>query len=370
MTKVREIFESDLLPHIWIYNRYKGKNGDVAVTEGRTKSYNGFQGHVAGNQSFARDYYYSYNTVVAKRYDLGEKGILYLVTSHDYGPTTKGQLWSLRRAIPDEINGRKVSKVEFDTTGRFPNGVDERYKAEWVSVVDFLLAQASEVLEKALKARENRARIVARGLEDVAQAEKLNSLLILERGGAVDRVRLDLERVPAYAPKPSNPNQRKYLRDWNEALTYLPNLPMIAAKAFRDDNLDLVSNLNGLDLDNKVITKVLDNEVGYKLTLKLKLSDCPWANIKVVGDRVLTSLGVRLGRDEVTKIYEVMLEVCHKQADEINAGGYWARFNKWGRHDKRNRNRNTISVGCHYFDSSTLASGYKYILDSLGTSEE
>ena len=376
MAKIREVFDGDAIVHVWVYGKYKGKDGDVTVTSGHTKpctagkawrssGYIRGQYLAKGNQHFEGDHFYSYSTKVAKRYDLGDNGWLFLVSSHDYGLTTRGQVSNLLRAIPETLHGRPTHTIFFDTAERFPNGLGEKYAAEWVSVVDFLLAQASEVRGKALKARENRASIIARGLADVAQAEKLNSLLILECGGDIDRVKLDFERVPEYVAKPPNPNQRKYIRDWIDALEYLPNLPMIAAKVFRDnaDSLEFA----GVSVADRVITIVLDPFVGSKLTLRLKLSDCPWANIKVVGDRVLTSMGVRLGKEEVTRLYEAMLEVCREQKNGLGVGSYWVTFNKWGmwQRNKGLRLRNVISVGCHYFDPSTLASGYKYILDSL-----
>lgn len=373
MAKIREVFPADELPHKWVYNEYRRDNGEVVpITEARSDNYNGY-----GRCNFSGDEFRSYSTTIAKRYDLGEKGILFAFNTTSYGPTTANHLGYVRRAIPEKLKGRDVEAVGWGNNGYFPSNAED--KSGWRDAIDRLLLDAKNYLEKAKKARDNRSYKVRSGLASVAQAEKLDTLLSLDRGVDIARVKLDLERVPTYEPKPPNPNQRKYIRDWNDAMEYLPNLPMIAAKVFRDDNpgpfganLDPWVATLGVNVKDKVITKVLDPFVGSKLTLKLRLSDCPWANIKVVGDRVLTSQGVRLGREEATRLYEAMLEVCRKQDSGINTGGYWIRFNKWSMRGwgKGYRMQNVVSVGCHYFDPSTLASGYKYLVDNLPTEDK
>jgi len=363
MAKIREVFPADELPHKWVYNEYRRDNGEVVpITEARSDNYNGY-----GRCNFSGDEFRSYSTTIAKRYDLGEKGILFAFNTTSYGPTTAGHLRNVRDAVPQMLNGRETHKVEWESGGYFPYHANDT--ARWKNAIDRILLNATNYLEKAKRARDYRQYHIRDGLACVGQALKLNSLLSLERGGDIDRVRTDLERLPEYVAKPPNPNQRKYIRDWNEALGYLPNLPMIAAKAFRDNADSLV--LGEVTVADKVISKVLDAEVGSKLTLKLKLSDCPWANIKVIGGRVLTSQGVRLGRDEATRLYEAMLEAIKDHSTGVSCGSYRIAYHKWNtwRKDK-GVTKGLISVGCHYFDPSTLASGYKYLVDNLPTEDK
>ena len=77
---------------------------------------------------------------------------------------------------------------------------------------------------------------------------------------------------------------------------------------------------------------------------------------------------MRLGRDEATKLYEAMLDIARNQNRIIQCQNYSVRYDKWGQYPsrhRRGRNKGSIVVGCHYFDPSTLASEYKYLVDNL-----
>ena len=347
----RTVFKSNEISHIWVHGGYKGKDGCwIEKQDGRTPGYRGlYSNYSEGNQSFSGNRFYSYSTCIAKRYDLGEKGLLYLISSHNYGPTTAGQVRDLLRAIPDEFKGRKVSKLSFDTAERFPNGVGKGYEDEWISISDFLIRQAWYERDKAKRARTYRGSHIERGFSYLVEAERLLELLDLPYNDLITKTRRELQEIPAYAPDlslcPSNPNKRRYISDWNETAKYVTNLPMLFSKAFKAGEKSLKVKLDGIE------------GIEGKVTAKLAIQKSPIATIKLVGGQVLTSMGVRMTITEAEEYYWRMIDLLKldfkiEEANKVHGLAYSVRRMPKG-----------FTIGCHNFYISTIVSDYLHIIN-------
>lgn len=376
--KVKTIFARDEIAHIWVYGRYHNGKEYVEVTEGRTATYasrdswrSGYKDaeKIEGNQSFKDDKFYSYSSQIAQRYDLGEQGILYLVYTGHNSLTTKAQVSMLWSAIPSELNGRKVSKFEFSYDERgyhyWPENVQD---ADTFShVLDYYITQAREQCVKAQRSRNYRKWAIYRAKGYVITGREFADLLGREKFtqyGALTNAWDNIVAVPEYTPAPPNPNKREYISKWDKAYELLPNLPMIFVRAARGETYEL--DKLGIKVEDKKILWALDEQLGRKCTISLKLSDSPWATIRVIGEQVITSQGARLGKDEAIKLYEAMLEVVAKVdktylQQPIQAGGYSVQYHNNYRWKGHSCNR-TIRVGCHYFHPSTIVSDYLSLL--------
>ena len=373
--KPRTVFTKDEIAHVFVNNRYHNGKEYVTVTEGRTASYTGGRfmnayndragERINGNQSFKDDKFYSYRSQVAQRYDLGDKGIVYLVYAGHNTPTTKGQVRDLLRAIPREKDGRKVSKFEFSHNERgyifWPKDAEDRER--WEQVYDYYVEQSRKHIKNALRARKYRGLELGQATTYRSLAANFAALFELSDHGGLESLRDEIAAVPDYVAKEPDPNRRQYIRDWGKAAELVSNLPMIAVKAIRGETYELVGQ-TGVRLENGTLGIKLDE----KRTLSLSLRKCPWATIRVIGEQVVTSRGVRMSKAEATVLYEGMLRVIAQFTKNnypgANIGGYWIKYEGFKGWKSDVLSYGYVAVGCHHFHPSTLASDFLYLIKS------
>lgn len=325
----RTVLTASEVPHSWAHGREARNSYNSISTDGTTLK--------------------SYDTVIARKYEHnGRKLCLIDTTPHSHS-TQRHLSWAWRA-----IRGLGWNEIGIDFgtyRGRdaLPYSMDE---AVWQQVVEQVFEAVEEAGTKAIKARKNRLHHVNAGLELASRAEKVAEFIGLDIAERVEQARRGLREIPSYDAQalPRDPNKRRYTTNWEEAYAYVPNLPMLAARAFKKGENNLTIKLDGL-------TSIRGLKVtAGKLTARLSIANAPMALIKPCHGQVLTSLGVRMGIDQAKEYYFNMIASLRGEAvhsPQLPYGTLW-------------RGPNSFVIGCHRFHITTIFSDFLSLLKAEG----